>query len=186
MPPPPVSPSGPVDLRGLVRSIPDFPQPGIVFRDVTTLFADPVGWRTTIDRLADHFADLAIDQVAGIEARGFLLAGALADRLGAGVMSIRKRGKLPADTIARSYDLEYGSAEVEVHTDAARPGEHVLVVDDLLATGGTAEAAALLVRQLGARLVHCGFVVELPDLGGRERLEQLDLDVHALVTFAGT
>lgn len=186
MPGSPTTPTGPVDLRALIRSIPDFPKPGIVFRDVTTLFGDPAGWRATVDLLADRFADLAIDQVAGIEARGFLLAGALADRLGAGVMSIRKQGKLPADTIARSYELEYGTAEVEVHTDAARPGEHVLVVDDLLATGGTAEAAALLVRQLGARLVHCGFVVELPALGGRERLERMDLDVHSLVTFEGT
>lgn len=174
-----------LDLRTMIRAIPDFPEPGIVFRDVTTLFSDPVGWRTTVDRLAVRFTDLDIDQVAGIEARGFLLAGALADRLGAGVMSIRKKGKLPADTIARSYELEYGTAEVEVHTDAAEPGEHVLVVDDLLATGGTAEAAALLVRQLGARLVHCAFVVDLPDLGGRRRLEEMGLDVHTLVAFGG-
>ncbi len=178
------SPDG-VDLRDLIRTIPDFPEPGIQFRDVTTLFADPVGWRATVDRLAVAFADADLDQVAGIEARGFLLAGALADRLGAGVMSIRKKGKLPADTIARSYELEYGSAEVEVHTDAASPGEQVLVVDDLLATGGTAEAAATLVRQLGARVVHCAFVVDLPELGGRRRLEDQGLDVHTLVSFSG-
>lgn len=174
-----------LDLRTMIRAIPDFPEPGIVFRDVTTLFSEPAGWRATVDRLAAPFTDLDIDQVAGIEARGFLLAGALADRLGAGVMSVRKKGKLPADTIARSYELEYGTAEVEVHTDAAEPGEHVLVVDDLLATGGTAQAAALLVRQLGARLVHCAFVVDLPDLGGRARLEEMGLDVHTLVTFTG-
>lgn len=173
------------DLRRLIRTIVDFPEPGITFRDVTTLFSDPQGWRATVDRLAAPFADRDIDQVAGIEARGFLLAGAIADRLGAGVMSIRKRGKLPADTIARSYSLEYGTAEVEVHTDAAEPGEHVLVVDDLLATGGTMEAAILLVRQLGARVVHCGAVVDLPDLGGRSRLEGLDVEVLTLVTYAG-
>ncbi len=179
-----VPPDG-VNVRSLIRTIPDFPEPGIQFRDVTTLFADPIGWRATVDRLAAAFADADIDQVAGIEARGFLLAGALAARLVAGVMCIRKQGKLPADTIARSYELEYGSAEVEVHTDAAEPGEHVLVVDDLLATGGTAEAAALLVQQLGATVVHCAFVVELPDLGGRARLEARGLGVHTLVTFAG-
>lgn len=174
------------DLARLIRTIPDFPEPGIMFRDVTTLFSDPQGWRATVDRLAAPFADRDIDQVAGIEARGFLLAGAIADRLGAGVMSIRKQGKLPADTIARSYALEYGTAEVEVHTDAAEPGEHVVVVDDLLATGGTMEAAILLVRQLGARAVHCGAVVDLPDLGGRTRLEGLGVEVLTLVTYAGT
>lgn len=173
------------DLRALVRTIPDFPEPGIQFRDVTTLLADPRGWHATIDRLAEPFDGEDIEQVAGIEARGFLLAGALADRLGAGVMCIRKSGKLPADTIARSYELEYGTAEVEVHTDAARPGERVLVADDLLATGGTAEAAGLLVRQLGASVVHCAFIIELPDLGGRDRLVEQGFDVTSLITYEG-
>lgn len=179
-----VPPDG-VDLRDLIRTIPDFPEPGIQFRDVTTLFADPVGWGATIDRLAMAFGDADIDQVAGIEARGFLLAGALAHALGAGVMSIRKEGKLPADTYARTYDLEYGTAEVEVHTDAAEPGEHVLVVDDLLATGGTAEAAGLLVQRLGATVIHSAFVVDLPDLGGRSRLEGRGWGVHTLVSYVG-
>lgn len=174
-----------VDLRALIRTIPDFPEPGIQFRDVTTLLSDATGWRATVDRMAAPFADQGIDQVAGIEARGFLLAGAVADRIGAGVMCIRKKGKLPADTIARSYALEYGTAEVEVHTDAAEPGARVLVVDDLLATGGTAEAAGLLVRQLGAQVVHCAFIVELIDLPGRSRLEDQEFDVTSLVTYEG-
>lgn len=172
-----------LDLSRLIRAIPDFPEPGIVFRDVTTLMSNPAGWRATVDRLTAPFLDDEIDQVAGIEARGFLVAGAIADRLGAGVMSIRKKGKLPADTIARSYELEYGTAEVEVHTDAANPGERVLVVDDLLATGGTAEAAGLLVRQLGAQVVHCAVIIELVDLGGRTRLEDQHFNVTSLVTY---
>lgn len=174
-----------IDLKALIRGIPDYPKPGILFRDVTTLFADPRGFRETIARLVARYADQRIDKVAGIEARGFILGGAIAERLGAGFVPVRKRGKLPADTIGLDYQLEYGTDRVEIHRDATTTGERVLLVDDLIATGGTALAGLALLRQLGATVVGAGFVVDLPGLGGRARLEQQHCQVHSLVEFEG-
>ena len=172
-------------VRDYIRTIPDFPQPGILFRDVTTLFADARGFRMAIDQLLTPYAGLQIDKVAGLEARGFILGGAVAHQLSTGFVPIRKQGKLPGRTIAQSYTLEYGEAVVEVHDDALQPGETVLMVDDLLATGGTAEAGIRLMERLGGRIVGCAFVVDLPDLGGRARLEAMGMEVHALCAFEG-
>ncbi len=172
-------------IRDLIRTIPDFPQPGIMFRDVTSLLADPHGLRMSIDQLAAPWADQHIDKVIGLEARGFILGGAVAYRLGAGFVPVRKAGKLPGAVISQSYALEYGTATFELHEDAIEAGESVLIVDDLLATGGTAEAATLLVEKLGGRIAACTFVVELPDLGGRARLEAMGIDVRALCAFEG-
>lgn len=174
-----------IDLRALVRTVPDHPKPGILFRDITTLLADGPGLRETIDRMAARYASQRIAKVAGIEARGFILGGALADRLGAGFVPIRKPGKLPAETIGHDYDLEYGSDRVEVHRDAAGAGERVLLVDDLIATGGTAIAGLTLLRRLGAEVVEAAFVIDLPDLGGRARLEALRCSTFALMAFEG-
>jgi adenine phosphoribosyltransferase len=174
-----------MDVRDYIRTIPDFPKDGILFRDVTTLFNDPRGFRMAIDLLLHPFAGVRIDRVAGIEARGFILGGAVAHQLSAGFVPIRKKGKLPWRTVAQDYRLEYGEAIMEVHEDAIRPGEQVLIVDDLLATGGTAEAGIRLVRRLGGELVGAAFVVELPALGGRTHLEALGVEVHALCAFEG-
>ena len=172
-------------VRDYIRTIPDFPQPGILFRDVTTLFADARGFRMAIDQLLTPYAGLQIDKVAGLEARGFILGGAVAHQLSTGFVPIRKQGKLPGRTIAQSYTLEYGEAVVEVHDDALAAGETVLLVDDLLATGGTAEAGIRLMERLGGRIVGCAFVVDLPDLGGRAKLEAMGMEVHALCAFGG-
>ncbi|NUB44058.1 adenine phosphoribosyltransferase [Fertoebacter nigrum] len=172
-------------VRDYIRTIPDFPQAGILFRDVTTLFADARGFRMAIDQLLTPYAGLRIDRVAGLEARGFILGGAVAHQLSTGFVPIRKKGKLPARTIEQSYLLEYGEAVVEMHDDALQPGEKVLLVDDLLATGGTAEAGIRLIERLGAEVVGCAFVVDLPDLGGRKKLEALGMEVHALCAFEG-
>ena len=163
----------------------DFPHEGILFRDVTTLFADPRGFRMCVDQLLAPYAGQRIDKVAGLEARGFILGGAVAHQLSTGFIPIRKKGKLPGAVISESYTLEYGEATVEVHDDAIQPGEKVLLVDDLLATGGTAEAGIRLIERLGAQVIGCAFVVDLPDLGGRKRLEALGMDVHALCAFEG-
>ena len=172
-------------VEDYIRTIPDFPEKGILFRDVSTLFNDARGFRMAIDMLLHPFAGRPIDRVAGIEARGFILGGAVAHQLSVGFVPIRKKGKLPWSTIGQDYMLEYGTATVEVHEDAAAKGEKVLIVDDLLATGGTAEAGIKLMRRLGAAVVGCAFVVELPDLGGRERIEELGAPVHALCSFDG-
>lgn len=172
-------------VKDYIRTIVDFPHEGILFRDVTTLFADPRGFRMCVDQLLAPYAGMRIDKVAGLEARGFILGGAVAHQLSTGFIPIRKKGKLPGATIAESYKLEYGEATVEVHDDALQPGEKVLLVDDLLATGGTAEAGIRLIERLGAQVVGCAFVVDLPDLGGRKRLESLGMDVHALCAFEG-
>ena len=172
-------------VRDYIRTIPDFPHAGILFRDVTTLFADPRGFRMAVDQLLAPYAGLRIDKVAGLEARGFILGGAVAHQLSTGFVPIRKAGKLPAKTIQQSYALEYGTAVVEVHDDAFTPGEKVLLVDDLLATGGTAEAGISLIERLGAQVVGCAFVIDLPDLGGRKKLEGMGMDVHALCAFEG-
>jgi adenine phosphoribosyltransferase len=172
-------------VRDYIRTIVDFPKEGILFRDVTTLFADPRGFRMAVDQLLAPYAGLRIDKVAGLEARGFILGGAVAHQLSTGFVPVRKKGKLPAATISQAYALEYGEAVMEVHEDAMAPGETVLLVDDLLATGGTAEAGIRLVERLGAKVVGCAFVVDLPDLGGRAKLEGLGYAVHALCAFEG-
>ncbi|MEL6207353.1 MAG: adenine phosphoribosyltransferase [Pseudomonadota bacterium] len=174
-----------LDLKDTIRTIPDFPKPGILFRDVTTLFGDARGFRMAIDLLLHPFAGLKIDRVAGLEARGFILGGAIAHQLGVGFVPIRKKGKLPWDTISEDYQLEYGEETVELHKDAIEAGEEVFLVDDLLATGGTAEAGIKLIERLGGSIAGCGFVIELPELGGRARLEALGVEVTSLITFDG-
>lgn len=172
-------------VKDYIRTIVDFPHDGILFRDVTTLFADPRGFRMAIDQLLSPYAGLRIDKVVGLEARGFILGGAVAHQLSTGFVPIRKKGKLPGQTISESYTLEYGEAVVEVHQDAMQPGEKVLLVDDLLATGGTAEAGIKLIERLGAQVIGCAFVVDLPELGGRRKLAAMGMDVHALCAFDG-
>ncbi|MDP5326320.1 MAG: adenine phosphoribosyltransferase [Paracoccaceae bacterium] len=172
-------------VRDYIRTIVDFPHDGILFRDVSTLFADPRGFRMAVDQLLHPYVGVAIDKVVGLEARGFILGGAVAHQLGVGFVPIRKKGKLPGTTIAQEYKLEYGEAIVEIHDDALMPGEKVLLVDDLLATGGTAQAGINLVERLGAQVVGCAFVVDLPDLGGAARLRGMGMQVHALCAFDG-
>ncbi|SEF56405.1 adenine phosphoribosyltransferase [Thalassococcus halodurans] len=172
-------------VKDYIRTIADFPHEGIMFRDVTTLFGDPRGFRIAIDQLLHPYAGVRFDKVVGLEARGFILGGAIAHQLSVGFVPIRKKGKLPGAVISQSYQLEYGEAVVELHDDAIQPGEKVLIVDDLLATGGTAEAGIKLVERLGGEIIGCAFVVDLPDLGGRKRLEGLGMDVHALCAFEG-
>jgi len=183
---PGVSPAS-TDFRSLVRTIPDHPKPGIQFRDITTLIADPAGLASAVDALADpHLGAAEGPQVvAGIEARGFLFGTALAVRLGLGFLPLRKPGKLPGETLGRDYHLEYGTDRIELHVGAIRPGQRVLLVDDLIATGGTAEAAVLLLREAGAEVVECAFVIDLPDLGGTTRLEKLGCSVRSLCAFPG-
>jgi adenine phosphoribosyltransferase len=158
-------------IAARIRTIPDFPEPGILFRDITPLLGDAATLRATIDALAEPFRDARIDQVVGIESRGFLFGMPVAYLLGSGFVPVRKRGKLPHTTVTEEYALEYGTNAVEIHQDAMRPGQRVLIVDDLLATGGTAAAAVALVRRLGAEVVALSFVIELVDLRGRARLE---------------
>jgi adenine phosphoribosyltransferase len=172
-------------VQDYIRTIPDFPHEGIMFRDVTTLFADPRGFRLAIDQLLHPYIDQKIDVVVGLEARGFILGGAIAHQLSLGFVPIRKKGKLPGKTFEQAYTLEYGEAVMEIHDDALQPGDRVLMVDDLLATGGTAEAGIKLIEKLGASVVGCAFVIDLPDIGGRARLEGLGMDVHALCAFEG-
>jgi adenine phosphoribosyltransferase len=172
-------------VRDHIRTIVDFPHDGILFRDVTTLFADPRGFRMAIDQMLHPYAGLRIDKVVGLEARGFILGGAIAHQLSVGFVPIRKKGKLPGAVISEDYTLEYGEAVVEVHDDAIEAGENILLVDDLLATGGTAAAGIRLVERLGGKIMSCAFIVDLPDLGGRQVLEEMGMDVHALCQFEG-
>ena len=172
-------------VQDYIRTIPDFPHEGILFRDVTTLFADARGMRIAVDQLLAPYAGTRIDKVAGLEARGFILGGAVAHQLGTGFVPIRKKGKLPGPRIAEDYTLEYGQATMEVHEDAVEAGERILLVDDLLATGGTAEAGIKLIERLGGEVAGCAFVIDLPELGGRTRLEALGMEVHALTAFDG-
>ena len=172
-------------VKDYIRTIVDFPHEGIMFRDVTTLFADPRGMRLAIDQMLAPYVGMQIDKVVGLEARGFILGGAIAHQLSIGFVPIRKKGKLPGTVISEEYKLEYGEAIVEIHDDAIQPGEKILVVDDLLATGGTAAAGIKLVERLGGEIVGCAFIVDLPDLGGRAVLENLGYDIHALCQFAG-
>jgi adenine phosphoribosyltransferase len=174
-----------IELKALVRTIPDYPKPGIMFRDITTLLGHANGLRACIERLVAPFTNRRIESVAGIEARGFILGGAVADRLRCGFVPIRKKGKLPAKAIGQEYELEYGIDIIEIHEDALKPGEPVLLVDDLIATGGTAEAAVKLLRKLNAEVVGAAFVIDLPDLGGSTRLAKLRIECHTLMAFEG-
>lgn len=183
----PLSPSqmALMNLADTIRAIPDYPKPGIIFRDITTLLGDARAFRRAVDELVQPFAGLKIAKIAGIEARGFILGGAVAHQLSAGFIPVRKKGKLPHETVSMSYALEYGSDEIEVHRDAVTRGERVLLVDDLVATGGTAEAAVNLLAGLGAEVVAACFIVDLPDLGGAEKVRRLGIPVRTLVSFAG-
>ena len=172
-------------VKDYIRTIPDFPHEGILFRDVTTLFLDPRGFRMAIDQMLAPYAGMQFDKVAGLEARGFILGGAIAHQLSVGFVPIRKQGKLPGKTVQQSYSLEYGEATMELHDDSLQPGEKVLLVDDLLATGGTAEAGIKLIERLGAEVIGCAFIIDLPDLGGRKKLEALGMDVKVLCEFEG-
>lgn len=174
-----------MDLASLIRTIPDHPKPGILFRDITTLLKEPAGFRAAVDALTERHRDRGITRVAGIEARGFIFGGAVAHGLGAGFVPVRKQGKLPYDIIGHDYALEYGTDRVEIHLDAVGAGERVLVVDDLIATGGTAGAAVTLLRQAGAEVVEACFVIDLPDLGGAARLEAMGVPVFSLIAFPG-
>lgn len=172
-------------VKDYIRTIADFPKEGILFRDVTTLFADPRGFRMAIDQLLHPYAGTRIDKVVGLEARGFILGGAVAHQLSVGFVPIRKKGKLPGPVISEEYTLEYGEAVMEMHDDAISPGETILVVDDLLATGGTAQAGIRLIERCGGKIAGCAFVIDLPELGGRKRLEDMGMDVYALCEFDG-
>jgi adenine phosphoribosyltransferase len=172
-------------VKDYIRTIVDFPHEGIMFRDVTTLFADPRGFRMAVDQMLHPYTGERIDKVVGLEARGFILGGAIAHQLATGFVPIRKKGKLPGTTISEEYTLEYGEAIVEIHDDAIEPGETILLVDDLLATGGTAEAGIKLIERLGAEIVGCAFIIDLPELGGRKKLEAMGHEVHALCDFEG-
>lgn len=172
-------------IKSLIRTVPHYPKQGIMFRDITTLLKDPVGLRATIHEISNRYKDIKIDKVAGIESRGFIVGTPVAYQLGLGFVPIRKQGKLPAETVGCDYDLEYGSDRIEIHKDAIQKGDRVLLVDDLIATGGTAEAATKLIQDMGGIVVECCFVIDLPDVGGRARLEAQGQKVFALCEFAG-
>ena len=173
------------DLKASVRTIPDYPKQGILFRDITTLLADARAFRRAVDELVQPWAGSKIDKVAGIEARGFIIGGAVAHQVSAGFVPIRKKGKLPHTTVSIAYSLEYGIDEMEMHADAVQPGERVILVDDLIATGGTAEGAVKLLRQIGANVVAACFIIDLPDLGGADKLRKMDVPVRTLLSFEG-
>lgn len=174
-----------MDLKDVIRTIPDYPKPGIQFRDVTTLLGHPRAFRQAVDELVQPYAGQKIDKVAGIEARGFILGGAVAHQLSAGFIPLRKKGKLPHEVITESYELEYGVDSMEMHRDAVEPGERVLLVDDLIATGGTALAACKLLRKAGAEIVGAAFIISLPDLKGDTRLAEQGVDPSYLTSFGG-
>ena len=173
------------DLRSAIRSIPDYPKPGIIFRDITTLLGNPRAFRRAVDELVQPWAGSKIDKIAGIEARGFIIGGAVAHQLSAGFVPIRKKGKLPYKSVSIAYSLEYGLDEMEMHDDAVEKGDRVILVDDLIATGGTAEGATKLLRQMGADVVAACFMVDLPDLGGADKLRKMGVMVRTLMTFEG-
>ena len=173
------------DLKAAIRSIPDYPKPGVIFRDITTLLGDARAFRRAVDEMVQPWAGSKVDKVAGIEARGFILGGAVAHQVSAGFIPIRKKGKLPHKRVSVAYSLEYGLDEMEMHEDAVVKGDRVILVDDLIATGGTAEAAVKLLRQLGAEVLAACFVVDLPDLGGAEKIRQLGVPVRTLISFEG-
>jgi adenine phosphoribosyltransferase len=172
-------------IKSRIRTVPHYPKQGVMFRDITTLIKDPIGFRVTINELLNRYSDTKIDRIAGIEARGFIVGAALAYQLGLGFVPIRKKGKLPAETVGHDYDLEYGTDRIEMHVDSVSKGEHILLVDDLIATGGTAEAACKLIESMGGKIVECCFVIDLPDLGGRKRLEKMGHKVFAMCDFEG-
>ena len=174
-----------MQIKSKIRTIPNWPKPGIMFRDITTLLKDPEGFSTCLEDFVNRYKERDIDLVVGIESRGFILAGALAHRLGKGFVPIRKKGKLPAETEKVEYELEYGRDILEIHKDAIKPGQRVLIVDDLIATGGTCLAAAQLVKKLGGEIIECAFVVDLPDLGGAKKLEQAGLTYYTQTSFEG-
>ena len=174
-----------LDLKSLVRSIPDYPKKGILFRDITTLIEDPAGFRESVERIAVAHRGLGITHVAGIEARGFIFGAGVAIALGVGFIPVRKKGKLPGETIGQNYALEYGVDTIEIHADVIGPGDKVLMVDDLIATGGTALAAVTLMRRTGAEVRHAGFVIDLFDLGGAEKLRHAGVNVFKLIDFEG-
>src|SRR5438270_2182851 len=173
------------DLQSSIRAIPDYPKPGVVFRDITTLLGNARAFRRAVDELVQPWAGMKIDKVAGIEARGFILGGAVAHQVSAGFVPIRKKGKLPHKRVSIAYSLEYGLDEIEMHEDAGERGDRVILVDDLVATGGPAEGAVRLLRQLGAEVLAACFIIDLPDLGGAERLRKLDVPVRTLISFEG-
>lgn len=174
-----------MSLADAIRTIPDYPKPGILFRDITTLLGDARAFRRSVDELVQPYAGAGIHQVAGIEARGFILGGAVAHQLSAGFVPIRKKGKLPHETVSIAYSLEYGVDEMEVHADAVKPGDKVILIDDLIATGGTATAAVTLLKRLGADVVAACFVIDLPDLGGADKIRALGVPVRTLIAFDG-
>lgn len=174
-----------MNLADTIRSIPDYPKPGIIFRDITTLLGNARAFRRAIDELVQPWAGGKIDKVAGIEARGFILGGAVAHQLSAGFVPVRKKGKLPHETVSIAYSLEYGVDEMEMHKDAILPGERVILVDDLIATGGTATAAATLIKSMGAVIEAACFIIDLPDLGGADKMRSLDVSVRTLMSFDG-
>ena len=172
-------------LKAAIRTIPDYPKPGVLFRDITTLLGQPRAFRRAVDELVHPYAGDGIAKIAGIEARGFILGGAMAHQLSAGFVPIRKKGKLPHETVRIAYSLEYGVDEMEMHKDAITSGEQVLLVDDMIATGGTAEGAVKLLKQMGADVVAACFVIDLPDLGGRKKIEDLGVPVRTLISYEG-
>jgi adenine phosphoribosyltransferase len=174
-----------MDFKTIIRTIPDYPKPGIMFRDITTLLGNPRAFRRAVDELVQPYAGVRIDKVAGIEARGFIMGGAVAHQLSTGFIPVRKKGKLPWKVLGEDYDLEYGKDRIEIHTDAVNRGDHVVVVDDLIATGGTCFAAIKLLERAGAKVVGCLFVIDLPELGGADKIRALGKEVTSLVAFEG-
>ncbi len=173
------------DITDYIRTIPDFPHKGIMFRDVTTLFGNAEGFKLAVSQMVEQCKDMNIDTIAGLEARGFIIGGAVAERLGVGFLPVRKAGKLPGKTISEDYSLEYGTATIEVHDDAIEAGARVLLIDDLIATGGTAAAGIKLIERLGGEVIHAAFIIDLPDLGGAQLIRDLGVPVTSLCAFEG-
>lgn len=174
-----------MSIKSLIRTIPDYPKPGVQFRDITTLLKDADGLRQVVDALAERYEGAKVDKVVGIESRGFIVGAAVAYKLGVGFVPVRKKGKLPGDVLGHDYALEYGTDRVEIHSDAISANENILLLDDLIATGGTAEAAAVLIEKLGGQVLECAFIVGLPDLGGQQRLQALGYRTFTLCEFEG-